>query len=223
MPTSQYDQIGKILNAVIFLRPRKVLEIGPGFGKYGVLLREYLEYWGTGKKKTYSQWEVTLDAIEAFEEYLTPIHKFVYNTLYVGEAQRIIPSLKETYDLVLLIDVLEHLSKEEGERLLRLLTEKHKTILVSVPRDIGDQKDSFGNPYETHRSSWRLSEFKHYGYVLSLRDPSSIIAIISKDKKRIRTLRAQLRYRSFAILFSYTPLLTRLLRRALSKRHSLHS
>ena len=45
MPTSLYTQITKILDAIVHTNPQSVLAIGTGFGKYGLLCREYLELW----------------------------------------------------------------------------------------------------------------------------------------------------------------------------------
>jgi hypothetical protein len=43
------------------------MEIGVGFGKYGLLLREYLEIWGEGE--VYEDWLRKIDGIEIFEAY----------------------------------------------------------------------------------------------------------------------------------------------------------
>ena len=45
MPTSDMHNIVPILTIMQHLQPRSVLDIGCGFGKYGVLLREYLDIW----------------------------------------------------------------------------------------------------------------------------------------------------------------------------------
>ncbi len=43
MPTSHLYQISDILEIISLIRPRSVLDVGVGFGKYGLLAREYLE------------------------------------------------------------------------------------------------------------------------------------------------------------------------------------
>ena len=50
MPSSQYYHISKIMEMIISLNPKSVLDIGSGFGKFGVLCREYLELWD-GRQK----------------------------------------------------------------------------------------------------------------------------------------------------------------------------
>lgn len=42
MPTSWYQAVSVILDKVIEERPESILDIGVGFGKYGVMLREAL-------------------------------------------------------------------------------------------------------------------------------------------------------------------------------------
>ncbi len=65
MPTSNPYQINEILEAINITRPRSILDIRVGFGKYGVLAREYLELYD-GREK-YGDWKRRIDGIEAFE------------------------------------------------------------------------------------------------------------------------------------------------------------
>ena len=44
MPTSQFRQLNEIVEAIVFSKPRSVLDIGVGYAKYGVLTREYLDH-----------------------------------------------------------------------------------------------------------------------------------------------------------------------------------
>ena len=64
------------------------------------------------------------------------------------------PKIKRKYDLILLIDVLEHFTKKEGTRLIKDCLNISNNILVSTPIDIGEQEDSFDNPYEEHKYQW---------------------------------------------------------------------
>ena len=45
MPSSQHYHISKIMDLIISVKPFSVLDVGSGFGKYGVLCRKYLELW----------------------------------------------------------------------------------------------------------------------------------------------------------------------------------
>ncbi len=67
MPTSDLHNIAPVISVMSRLNPRSVLDIGCGFGKYGVLLREYLDVaHGRVDRET---WEVRLEAIDAFAGY----------------------------------------------------------------------------------------------------------------------------------------------------------
>jgi hypothetical protein len=89
MPTSSYLQLNEITQLIYQTRPHSVLDIGVGFGKYGVLAREYLEFWGAAAD--YEKWTRRIDGIEVFDKYLTPLHKYVYDNIYTGDAREILP------------------------------------------------------------------------------------------------------------------------------------
>lgn len=145
------------MDLITIMDPHSVLDIGTGFGKYGILCREYLELWDG--RQQYSDFKRRIDGVEAYGPYITPLHRYVYDNLYVQDVQELVDNLDYNYDLVLLIDVLEHFSKKDGERLLRKLLSKHKGVLISTPKDPGDQRDAFGNTYEVHKSRWTKMDF----------------------------------------------------------------
>src|ERR1700675_2191381 len=101
MPTSHYAQIGKIVEMMFLLRPRSVLDIGIGYGKYGVLAREFLEFWL--EYKPYQERKIKIDGIEAFPEYVNAGHRYYYDEIYIGNALNIVSGLGQ-YDLILIID-----------------------------------------------------------------------------------------------------------------------
>ena len=67
------------MDIIISLQPFSVLDVGSGFGKYGVLCREYLELWDGRQEYKFIR---RIDGVEAFENYITPLHKFIYNNIY---------------------------------------------------------------------------------------------------------------------------------------------
>ena len=176
MPTSYHKQISTIMDAVILLDPHSVLDIGVGFGKYGVLCREYLELWDG--REDYHHFTRRIDGIEAFEDYLTPLHNYIYNNVYIGEAQTIIKTLDTSYDLILLIDVLEHLSESQGRALVKHILTHHRGILISTPKHMHEQGASFHNPFETHLTEWSLAKLRALGPSISFRDEDSHIIYV---------------------------------------------
>ncbi len=185
MPTSWPYQINEIMELIIQADPSSILDIGVGFGKYGVLSREYLELW-SNEDIEYGEWKRTIDGIEAFEKYLTPLHKYIYNRIYIGNALSVLPNINKKYDIILIIDVLEHFSHEDGIKLLSLALEKGKDIIISTPKDIGHQEASFGNPYERHRFQWTKSHFKKMGHAFFVPNDHSLICFVGKDALKVK-------------------------------------
>ncbi len=77
MPTSDFHNISSIVALIYQLHPASVLDIGCGFGKYGVLIREYLDVWN--ERLAPETWRINLEGIEACEGYRSPIFDYVYS------------------------------------------------------------------------------------------------------------------------------------------------
>lgn len=185
MPTSHHHQLSTIMDVIISVNPTSILDIGVGFGKYGVLCREYLELWDG--RESYHHFTRRIDGIEVFSSYLTPIHEFVYNHVYIGDAQKIVPSLRKTYDLALLIDVLEHIPKQNARTFMCALLKKAKGVVVSTPKDIGHQEDAFGNVHETHVSQWSAQELRSLAPAsLAFPDPVSHLMYLGGKREVAR-------------------------------------
>ncbi|HEX5905003.1 MAG TPA: methyltransferase domain-containing protein [Candidatus Nitrosocosmicus sp.] len=182
MPSSQYYHISKIMEIIISLDPKSVLDMGSGFGKFGVLCREYLELWDGRQKYEFKR---RIDCVEVFQQYISPLHQYIYDNVYNNDILDIAPKLDIRYDLILLIDVLEHFEKDDGIKLLKTLLANNECILISTPKKPTPQKDAFGNVYETHRSAWSLTELSSLGNIAFVRDDISWISIISSNSNVI--------------------------------------
>lgn len=182
MPSSQYYHISKIMEMIISLNPRSVMDMGSGFGKFGVLCREYLELWDGRQKYEFNR---RIDCVEIFQQYISPLHKYVYDNVYNENILEIAPKLDTKYDLVLLIDVIEHFEKIDGINLLNTLLAKNESVLVSTPKKPSPQKDAFGNVYETHRSTWSTGELAKIGYTSFISDDISLICLISSNSNLV--------------------------------------
>lgn len=166
MPTCWYEPVPSILDLVKIAQPNSILDVGPGFGKFGVLIRELLEIpFGRYEK---SQWRVKLDAVEVFERYRSPLHDYVYDKVYYEDITKILASLPR-YDVILLIDVLEHFDKEQGMTLLNnLLEHTNKYLIVSTPLNPAEHTEYMGSKHEEHRSKWTLLDFTSFDYKYKL-------------------------------------------------------
>ena len=164
MPTSAPYAIPVILHAVRQLRPRSILDIGVGFGKYGLLFREYLDVWDAAQMGDIRRtaWTTRIEGIEVSPGYLTPVHDYVYDRVHVGDALDVIDGLGR-YDLVFMGDVLEHFTKDDGRRLVRKLYDHaDRCVLLTYPTGSVLRGPVLGNPAEAHRSTWRRADFDEY-------------------------------------------------------------
>ncbi|MFC7394382.1 glycosyltransferase [Scopulibacillus cellulosilyticus] len=162
MPTSWYQTIPDIIEHVLIDQPQSILDIGVGFGKYGVLLREVFDI--PYERYNKEHWNLKIDGVEGFKDYENPIHSYVYNQIYYGKIQNIIDSL-DNYDTILLVDVLEHFEKEEGKQVIRkLLEHTNKSLIISTPIYPSPQQDYNGNVLEQHKSRWSLVDLSSFDF-----------------------------------------------------------
>lgn len=167
MPTSVPYCIPIIASVARQLRPASVLDVGVGFGKYGCLFREYLDIWEAKSVDEYpkSRWRTRIDGIDATREYITPLHRFIYDEIYVGDVLSIIDTLGQ-YDVIVMGDVLEHFEKNVGNDLLNKLYEHTgRCLLLTFPPNCAIEHDVLGNPYEAHRSNWTRADFRRFDQV----------------------------------------------------------
>lgn len=135
VPVSHHYQISTICDVIHILRPSSVLDIGIGFGKYGLLARELLDI--EGADDDYQHRQHLIDGVEVYPDYIGPWQKEIYDHIFIGDARTVLESLPETYDLALAIDVIEHIPKADALALLNMLRTQGGDILISTPKDIG--------------------------------------------------------------------------------------
>lgn len=158
MPTSNPRQIGDLVEMIVAADPHSILDVGVGFGKFGVLAREYLEF--LDGHEVYGDWRRRIDGIEIFPNYLTGLHDAVYDRIMEGDAADILPGLPDAdYDLVLLVDILEHFDAEVGTAVVDQCLRVGRNAIVSTPLHFFTQ-EGFGNPHEQHRSFWTKSDLQ---------------------------------------------------------------
>ncbi len=157
MPTAWWGNIEQIIGLVHSWKPKTILDVGIGFGRWGFLLREYLDIYGrVGYNK--EDWQVKIDGIEVWAKYILPHHNYLYDNIYIGDCVEILPILSD-YNLIIMTDVLEHIEKERGKNFLNTLCKKGQKCILQVP--LGDWKQGliFDNPYERHLSVWEKEDF----------------------------------------------------------------
>ena len=163
MSTSNWQNISYNIDLVRKLNPHTILDVGVGFGRWGMLFREFLDLWETGRYK--GEWERIIDGIEIFPEYISDYHKYFYNNIFIEDALTHLRNTERYYDLILFGDIIEHFYKAEGKELIDLALEKGKCVIINIP--IGKnwaQQGTFDNPHQEHKSIWYNSDFTKFKY-----------------------------------------------------------
>ncbi len=101
-----------------FSHASEILDVGPGVGTFAALLRPPY---------------MNLDAIEVHEPYIGKFNlPLLYRQVLVGDVRTFTPPC--SYDLVIMGDVLEHLTVKDAEEVLRhFLNGMAADVLVQVP------------------------------------------------------------------------------------------
>src|SRR5947208_4841713 len=107
MPSSRPNVIPTVIHLVRQIKPRSILDVGIGFGKWGHLFREYTdinEAESDPVRYRRKNCRLRIDGIEGNAAYLTPIHSFLSSDIHVGDACLLIRKLPR-YDLIFRGDV----------------------------------------------------------------------------------------------------------------------
>ena len=71
----------------------------------------------------------------------------------------------KSVDTVILLDVVEHFSKRDGLQLIKgAMSIARKKVVVLTPNGFYRQDELGGNPYQVHKSGWRLIDFQELGF-----------------------------------------------------------
>ena len=155
------------------ISPHSVLDLGIGFGKWGVLCREILDA-RFGRCHS-DQWEAKIDGFEVFRDYRNPCWN-AYDHLWQMDFRK--GPFLVRYDLVLMIDSLEHMPMDEGRPFLRGLVKRNKRVIVSVPNGRMEQGETFENPHEAHLWTFNgTKEFEPYNFKLIHQSVCTVVSI----------------------------------------------
>lgn len=162
MPVSYYQIAPIILDHVIAEHPATVLDVGIGFGKYGMLVREVLDL--PYERYDQKDWLVQIDGVEIHEGYKNPIYEYIYKNLYYGNIQDMLPSLGK-YDVILLLDLIQNFTEQEGKELIKeLLLKTNKALLITTPLYPHSQPYYLDNPHEKHIRRWSQIDFTDFDF-----------------------------------------------------------
>lgn len=111
---------------------KKILDVGPGIGTYSDLLRNHGYY---------------MDCVEIHEPYVINYQlDKKYDNVFI---QSIVDFHFDYYDFIIIGDVLEHLSVEDAQSIIKKIVNNGKKCLIAVPY-LMEQGEHEGNIHETH-------------------------------------------------------------------------
>jgi hypothetical protein len=171
------------------LNPQSILEIGVGFGKWGVVAREYLEAWQGRFRR--EEWRVRIEGVEIFEGYRNPVWAAAYDQIHIGDATEILKTLGQ-FDVGLICDVIEHIEKPAGRDLINRLLAHCQTLILTTPLSFYAQEEEHGNTSQKHLCLWRPEDFRGYsGRTVEL--GATFAAVIQSDSTNHPQFRMQKR------------------------------
>lgn len=162
MPLSIWTGMEDCLQQIVCRRPSSVLDAGIGFGLWGALLRQYLDVW-SGRIQP-EQWTTRIDGIEIDPRRVLPHARALYNEVLVGDIRTLVPrrAAQVPYDVILFGDVIEHMPKQDGRKLLDAAVGlARELVLVRIPLGDGWRREGREEP-DHHRSQWYPDDFDDY-------------------------------------------------------------
>lgn len=152
MPFSSDLCKAEIKNWLRELHPGTVLDVGAGSGTYSRLFRHILPW------ATWTAVEVHAPYVERFQL------RQRYDEVLIANALDLeLGAADPLYDVVLLGDVLEHLTEVDAARLLRNAGRwAGRGVIASVPLGHCPQGPSEGNEHERHVSEWTHGGFNEF-------------------------------------------------------------
>lgn len=103
--------------------------------------------------------------VEAFIPYLEKSKEKNIHNEYLDKKIEDLDFPENSFDAVIMIEVLEHLPKEIGAKILKKAEGwAKKKVVVSSPNGFIAQKEVDANPLQKHLSGWNYEKMKKLGY-----------------------------------------------------------
>lgn len=144
MPTSSRENAPWSLDHIIRSNSQTILDVGAGKGTYALELRAI-------------GYEGHITASEIWPAYVELFGlRDLYDAVYVEDVRH---RVTFDYDLVILGDVLEHMTKDEASAVWDKLRTQARHALLAIPIVHFPQGEEMGNPFEAHvKDDWTHAE-----------------------------------------------------------------
>ena len=163
MPIGCASLIPYIAQDLIVRRPSSVLDLGIGNGLYGAVVRNYCGDLDPGATR-----HTRLIGVEGWAAYRGRMWD-LYDHVAVCSIESYLAATRDVWDVILLMDVIEHFPKDVGAMLLTLLQTRVApggVLWVGTPAAWFPQTAVYGNDLECHRSLWNPDDFRQSGFTL---------------------------------------------------------
>lgn len=102
--------------------------------------------------------------VDVCVRYLQRVKKLeIYDDLVLASA-KCLPFKKKSFDSLMCLQVLEHLTKRDGVTALGELSRVAETVIITTPVDFVEADVNPANPYQKHLSGWVPRDMRHVGY-----------------------------------------------------------
>lgn len=138
----------------------EILDVGCGKGKWGYIFRVDCQSFSPVKSSP-----SLIVGVDIFLPYIKYVkHHLVYDHVVLCVATYL-PFKEKSFPIVFAGEVLEHMSKSDGEKMLiELERVSSRRVIVTTPLLSFEQTEICKNPYQKHVTRWSVGEFKKRGY-----------------------------------------------------------
>jgi len=109
--------------------------------------------------------EIYTVGVELFEPYLKEAVSKGRHTKYIKADVTQVEFKEKSFDAVVILDVLEHLTETQGDALIEKMERwAKKKVIIFTPNGYFGQEVYDGNPYQEHKCGWVKERFDKMGY-----------------------------------------------------------
>lgn len=159
-------------------RAERILDVGCGKGEPMKFINRHKRFYTVG--------------VDIFQPYIEECKKEGTHNEYVLCDVQNLPFQRKSFDIVLCMEVLEHLEREVGQKLLEAMEEiACKQVIISTPVGTYKQFSYDENPHQEHKIIWSPGEVRKLGYKVrghGIRDIGGREGLISKLPRIIQPL-----------------------------------
>lgn len=103
--------------------------------------------------------------VDAFDQYLKQSKKQKIHTEYIQHNFLDLDFPPKSFDAIVLIEVLEHLSKKDGLRILKKASNwAKKKVIISTPNGYFPMGEVDNNSFQRHLSGWTVDDLNKLGF-----------------------------------------------------------